>query len=352
VDKRFQSGWKPMARKWFKQRSQHLRLFFKHHTAGFTLLELLVALFIGGIITSTLLFAVVELLQTNQREASRSDTQREMQMALDYIARDLREAVYVYDGNCLTATPPSGSSCRGLLNYLPDAIAKESTNLPVLAFWRLDPLPPGIEKLCRDNAGAFSGTDSPGLDLIRGIPCVSRRMYTLVVYSLKQNVANDNWSGKGRITRYTIPQYAYGATNSTYNAGWAPIGSDVAFTTWPFDNKGVDQRGQNGSSLTPTADTLQVLVDFVDFNGLSGAVCPPTAAGTPGYITTPAPSVAGTRRGFYACVRGADNSALNQEVVVILQGNAAGRPGLDLSKNIPITMQTRVMTRGVVDKTI
>ena len=136
-----------MARKWFKRGSQRLHLSSKsRQSAGFTLIELLVAMFIGSIITSILLFLVVQLLQTSQRESARSDTQREMQMALDYIGRDLREAVYVYDGNCLASSPPSGSACKGLLSYLP---ATTASNLPVLAFWRVDPLPPGIDALCQ-----------------------------------------------------------------------------------------------------------------------------------------------------------------------------------------------------------
>ncbi|MCY7320524.1 MAG: hypothetical protein LH660_01665, partial [Phormidesmis sp. CAN_BIN36] len=59
-------------------------------------------------------------------------------------------------------------------------------------------------------------------------------------------------------------------------------------------------------------------------------------------------------RGFYVCVKGAEsNGNLNQEVSIFLQGNAAGRPGLPLGvSNVAISMQTRVMTRGAVEKRI
>ena len=111
---------------------------------GFTLLELLIAMVIGSIIVSTLLYGVVNILQTDQRDASRSDTQRDMQMAMDYITRDVREATYVYGVTQDTITNPDGSTsvapnkesclydygtssttrgtsgkCTGLLNYLP-----------------------------------------------------------------------------------------------------------------------------------------------------------------------------------------------------------------------------------------
>jgi len=354
-----------MARKWFKQGSQHLRSFSKRRkSAGFTLIELLVAMVIGSIITSVLLFLVVQLLQTSQRESARSDTQREMQMAIDYIGRDLREAVYVYDGNCLAATPtpPAGSSCTGLLRpgSLPPTIST-GNNLPVLAFWRVDPLPPAIDDLCKANAGAFSEKPGTAQDAalvpINGIPCVSRRMYTLVVYSLNWATGNQ-WNGRARITRYQMPQYSYSAAAATsVTPGWLfPAGGDVSFMSWPRDAKG--EVAPTRGTPTPDPSNTQVLVDFVDQKGLSSgttdAVCPAvplTNPITPGYVLTPASA---NNRGFYVCVKGGEsNGNLNQEVSVFLQGNAAGRPGLPLNaSNVPISMQTRVMTRGSLDKRI
>ena len=359
-----------MARKWFKQGSQRLRLFSKgRKSAGFTLIELLVAMVIASIITSILLFLVVQLLQTSQRESARSDTQREMQMALDYIGRDVREAVYVYDGKCLTSSAPADGTCSGLLTtgYLPGAISAGANNLPVLAFWRVDPLPLEIDKLCQVNAGAFSVKDKTAQDAallpIKGIPCVSRRMYTLVVYSLNWDTGG-NWSGRARIKRYQMPQYSYSAkTAAETTPGWLfPASGDVSFMTWPRDTTGTDKR----LIPTPTSDpsNTQVLVDFIDQKGLStsaanDAVCPaPVATAiTSGYVLTPTsaktPS-ADNNRGFYVCVKGAESKGnLNQEVSVFLQGNAAGRPGLPIDKsNVPISMQIRVMTRGALDKEI
>jgi len=361
-----------MARKWFKQGSQRLRLFSKgRKSAGFTLIELLVAMVIASIITSILLFLVVQLLQTSQRESARSDTQREMQMALDYIGRDVREAVYVYDGKCLVSSPPTDGSCTGLLKpgSLPNAILPgANNNLPVLAFWRVDPLQnaPKIDDLCKANAGAFSEKTGAAQDAallpIKGIPCVSRRMYTLVVYSLNWNAdpakADKPWNGRARITRYQMPQYSYSAlTADATTPGWLfPASGDVSFMSWPLDAKGENALTRG----TPTSNigNTQVLVDFVDQKGLSTSagdvVCPaPVAtATTPGYVLTP--TSASNNRGFYVCVKGAESKGnLNQEVSIFLQGNAAGRPGLPIDKsNVPISMQTRVMTRGALDKEI
>lgn len=103
---------------------------------GFTLLELLVSMIISSIVVSGLLYLVVEIMGANQRDASRSDTQRDLQMAMDYIARDVREATFVYgvtqatkaDGtldtkeSCLYAYSDAlvrgqSSKCTGLLSF-------------------------------------------------------------------------------------------------------------------------------------------------------------------------------------------------------------------------------------------
>ena len=65
-------------------------------TSGFTLIELLVTLIVGSIILAGLPYLVVELLQISRREEVLTRTQQDMKRALDYISRDVREAVYVY----------------------------------------------------------------------------------------------------------------------------------------------------------------------------------------------------------------------------------------------------------------
>jgi prepilin-type N-terminal cleavage/methylation domain-containing protein len=349
-----------------------LRLWFfrkKGNSKGFTLIELLVALFIGGVIVSLLLFTVVQLLQTNQREAARSDTQREMQMAIDYISRDLREAVFVYDGNCLSAPAPAlGLTCPGLTtaNYLPDEIAGRGANgdnLPVLAFWRVDPLPQPLVDRCERNAAAIATTtNSANLPAeIVGVPCISRQMYTLVVYSLSRR-NEDNWRGKARIKRYQIPQFTFTPTaNGTGNPqptpGWYyPAGQDTNFSRWPLSASGTANL-QVGIPTVSVNTPNQVLVDFVDGNGsvspnntpASTPACPAPAAD---YVITPTTATASGFRGFYVCVKGAiSNGTLNQEVVVRIQGNAAGRPGIPRDRaSVPIPMETRVLVRGVLNK--
>jgi prepilin-type N-terminal cleavage/methylation domain-containing protein len=359
----------------------HCKLQSTQGRNGFTLIELLVALIVGSIITLLILGFTVQLMQTNQREGSRSDTQRELQAAIDYINRDVREAVYVYDGDCLrntgVKTPPGlvaspVNTCTGILNYLPAAL-NSTTNLPVLAFWRLDPLPDQLLDICRNQAAAIvAGTAGAA---VANVPCSSSKMYTLVVYSL--NKANPNsWRGRTRISRYTLPQFTSGGGTDVTPGWFSPL--ERGFPTWPRNPRppeGVDPLPPIGLANNWVGSN-QVLADFIDDRtsdnsaAANAAACPSVSSvnATTGVITipqdtaggfyaTPAQTGAGyintdmSRRTFYACVRGGDAANLNQEVIVRIQGNATGQPGLNINNtSVPLTMETRILTRGVLGK--
>jgi prepilin-type N-terminal cleavage/methylation domain-containing protein len=337
-------------------------------SSGFTLIELLVALLVSGIITTLVLGFVVDLMRNNQREASRSNTQREMQAAIDYINRDVREAVYVYDGECLrtTGTKVLGAiQCPGILPSLPAGL-NTGTNLPVLAFWRLDPLPDQVQTACRANAREITtNRTSP----FAALPCVAGKMYTLVVYSLNRDNPGNIWKGRSRITRYTLPQFTEGGGTNPLPGWYSPLVN--GWPTWPLDPR--TNLRVAGATANNIAGNNQVLVDFVDNQtndadaggapnaANAAAVCPSVsgvAAEAPGgFYASPASAapLAATnlsRRSFYACVRGGEAASLNQEVIVRIQGNAAGQPGLTTpNSSLPITMETRILTRGVLGKT-
>jgi prepilin-type N-terminal cleavage/methylation domain-containing protein len=365
---------------------------------GFTLIELLVAIIVSSLITMALLFTAVQLMGTNQREAARSDTQREVQSALDYIARDLREAIYVYDGECLlpgagraliAPNDPAQGNCPGLLANLP-AQLNDANNLPVLAFWRVDPLPEPLIQFCQTPANARELVQrSNARRAIDEINCGAKRMYTLVVYSLNRsggptdpatpaNSPNRIWRGRSRLTRYQLPKYTYSNAAlrpPVITTGWvAPDGTESSFLSWP-------RAGQNGvnrldlrllATQTPPRATYwdnKVLVDFIDdrvigagAGAAAGAanLCPPGPTAPPGTVAPaqffPTPAQNGNyssplpRNVVYACVRGAGGAALNQEVLLRIRANAAGRAGVTATSEIPLTMETRVLTRGVIGK--
>jgi prepilin-type N-terminal cleavage/methylation domain-containing protein len=347
------------------------------HTAGFTLVELLVALIVSTIMVTILLGSAVQLMGTNQREAARSDTQRDVQAALDYIARDMREAVYVYDGDCLKGTgtkvisPATATAaadiCPGILQRLPPEL-NSTSNLPILAFWRVDPLPEpmtqpgGVCRIAQTAATAFT-------------PCSSRSMYTLVVYSVNTDNAA-TWAGRSRITRYQLPQYSYsGSSTVSITTGWLSPVAESAFLTWPRaasivtrDGLTITQAEVDNKSVPAgrAADwDNKVLVDFIDDNrngsrGVTGTeanLCPAAPIGTPTstFIATPSPTGTYTaatipKTVFYACVRGSGGANLNQEVLLRIRANGAGRGGVPIDRDLPLTMETRVLTRGVLGK--
>lgn len=320
-------------------------------SAGFTLTELLVSIILGSAIVAGLMSLVVELLTTDARETARTETQREMQMALDYISRDVREAVYVYDGGCLAGVNATGQTgqvkslgtqCAGISK----ALAGEDA-VPILAFWKLEDLP--------NSVGCGNGGTA-------GVACLSGRMYTLVAYLLVDNKPGDTWKGLARIERYELPRFQNNGTNG-YASQFDPNG--VEFVNWPGAGNGSPNYG-NGNRA--------VLVDFVDDRSLTDPELVEALGGKAQsvecpdeYVLTPDKSaltgnLAGVRN-FYACVKvpenlkpsvvtsGASAGAFNQKVILFLRGNASGKPGIKTANEgyMP-AISTQVLNRGVKDK--
>jgi prepilin-type N-terminal cleavage/methylation domain-containing protein len=329
---------------------------------GFTLTEVLVATIIGALIVSGLLGVMVELLTSDAREAARNETQREMQLAIDYISTDLREAVYVYDGDCMAAVASESSdpelitkNCAGLF---PSNVRVPEQSTPVLAFWKLDDLPEEVKKDCTElTADALLEEDAP--------PCVSGRAYTLVVYYLTKNEGNPTWSGKARIQRFAFPRYN---SDGSETRGYVnPIKS--GFESWPK----VD--GDDGNGGVASLSGIATLVDFVDSRPMSeidelaeagGASvdCPKDYALTPSDATLTQFGFDGVRN-FYACIRipkallasevtesqEEGKSSFNQKVILFVRGNAAGKPGIkDVNEGFMPAISTQVLNRGVANK--
>ncbi len=356
----------------------------KHQSSGFTLVELLVAIIMSGVIITGLLAAVVELQSTNNLESARTETQREMQLALDFISSELREAVYVYDGSCLDAsinTQASQQICSGIFNTGNNYIPHPANSVPILAFWKIDPLPSVVSTACAANPSA---TDSSG----KNYPCLAARTYGLVVYYLSRDNSANTWQGRSRILRYELSQYD---SNGNPVAGYVnPFDPNqtVSAAYWPLSTV---SPYNNLQSSSPT-DTSKVLVDFVEdrqmfeFLGTNSQVA---CSDPTNYILTPsnktlnlysAPRTDGgpaqfgsgnndsyNMRNFYACVRippdesaavngstSATQTPFNQKVVLFLRGNMSGKPGINTIGQASIdplpVIETQVLNRGVIDK--
>jgi hypothetical protein len=285
---------------------------------------------------------MVELLTSDARETARTETQREMQMALDYISSDIRESVYVYDGNCIDGD----DECEGFV----DAISRDNS-VPVLAFWKLEDLPRAVV-----GNHCSGGSGEAPLD----VPCLSGRSYSLIVYYLTRNGENDEiWSGLGRLERGRLATFT-NQGGPHFTPPYAPVEDEdpTTFRRWEPDSMEHFQ--------------VTTLVDFVDSRPLDEIAelqeTPSASVRCPdGHIITPSDETLdangfGEVRNFYACIR--DDSILaddddnataqtfNQKVILFLRGNAAGKPGIrDANIGFMPAIQTQVLNRSVREKT-
>ena len=125
---------------------------------GFTLTELLIAVFTAAIVISALLTAMVQILQSDRRENQKTQVQQQTQLALNYITQDLKQAVYVYD------TPD-------ITQYIPDLSAQEA--IPILVFWKTEAIPESQLNYKKSDCNG----DIPCENLLR-----KRSQYVLVAY--------------------------------------------------------------------------------------------------------------------------------------------------------------------------
>lgn len=317
---------------------------------GFTLIELLVTLIVGTLIMGTLLYIVVEMMQANRREEVLTQTQQDMRRAIDFISRDVREAVFVYESPNAVVEAPAEDGTPGTRTLMQEmgitvnadleitAPANLAGATPILAFWRLDPVP---------NDSAFWGQPCTRFPAgARRIECETLRLrqsyYTLVMYLQRPNDDDSIWSGPSRLLRYELPKYSISdIPDLTQRRGYSdPASGCNSFEFWSAPNANCDP-----GNVGAIAPTITVLTDHVDFT---------VAADTPDCAGDLIPA---DPRGFSVCVSdgdGAVDRGPNRNVRIFLQGNALeGRPGLitalSQASSLPV-LESEVLVRGVLNK--
>ncbi|MCU0537292.1 MAG: hypothetical protein MUD14_25680 [Hydrococcus sp. Prado102] len=329
-----------IAKKW--SLPYHLsKVFQQKKNLGISLVELLVTLVIASMAISGLLAAMVELLRTDQQESVREDTQQEMQAALSFIAEDLRESVYVYDGTQTRAN----NTAHSIYDYLPSNLS--TVGKPILAFWKAEPISAAQEATLQSmNCNSFTGARRDECTALKS----RRRTYTLVVY-LQSATADPKWKGKSRILRYELPKYTSSNFASlTTTTGFVDPVEANNFPTWPFNAQ--DANLQAARPIL-TQSPPEVLVDFVDAPNTNNDDNLPTDITTycsnkfgSDYVRVPADN---TYKSFFACVRRIGNDiGQNQDVILYIRGNTYGKAGTDKEQYMPL--QTRITLRGVIDK--
>ena len=76
---------------------------------GMTLIELLIGTVMAFLIITPMLTFVVDMLNTDRREQVKSNTEQDIQAAVDFIAQDLSQAIYIYDNNPAVGTDASAT---------------------------------------------------------------------------------------------------------------------------------------------------------------------------------------------------------------------------------------------------
>lgn len=307
---------------------------------GFTLVELLVGLLTSAIFMAATGSIITEVMKQDRRETAKSQTQFELQQALDYIRQDLQEAVFVYTGAEMQARLIG----PGLVN---------GPGTPILAFWKVR----RATECTNTAAPPAVCTNDPGAQGIGNLT-LTGNMFVLVVYYWQQNAANDPmWPsgqfGPARVARVELD--AFPGEQTVVPAGQrgdyrAPITTD--FLNWPYTAPFAPPQPAL-AAFNAAESPARELTAYIDDNQATPvpAQIPCPAGLNPSPNDTGAPSAANGFYAFYACVfpRPTGNNLQTQEVLVFLRGNALARAdataNTDDSTYFPV-LQAQTFVRG------
>lgn len=282
--------------------------------SGFTLMELLVTIAISFIIVSTLLNVVVNMLGSERREEAKVNTEQDVQAALDFIADDLQEAVYIYDADGIAA----------IKNQLPLPPAQDK--VPVLVFWKR-------HFLSKDTQVVLSNGTTNRVGCLTRIAetneCNERdySIYSLVVYySIKDN--DPAWSNAVRVARWELQDGIRNtqlASNSLVNSDPYLKSPDPGFKLFDLTLPGRLKDKMNAwtkdtsTAYDPKKNQVEILVDYIDPSTGSGVPQPTNCANISSQTQlVPAKNTTINPLGlysFYACVDSSKNFADRKSVV-------------------------------------
>ncbi|MEG4987783.1 hormogonium polysaccharide secretion pseudopilin HpsC [Microcoleus sp. BR0-C5] len=304
---------------------------------GMTLVELLVGAIMAFLIITPMLGFVVDMLNTDRREQVKSNTEQDLQAAVDFIAQDLSQAIYIYDNDGITALKNSNS-------LRPPTTDPAGT--PILVFWKRQLQPKALPVL-----PTAANTPNPANCNTTDKPCNDAYVLSLVAYyQINENNPASIWcqpSGANcptRIVRYQIrdglkdPKAASPATNPYYASVKTGQERSPAYNRL-FD---LSKPLENVTEPNVNWESGEVLVNYLDYGKepkLIGNECR-TALGNPTTQTgaTTSPITEDTLKvtdrttkeinSFYACVDTERNVAR-----VTIRGNSLRRIQTDADYN-------------------
>jgi len=244
-------------------------------TGGFTLIELLVAVVLAFLVIAPLLGFMVNIMQTDRNEQAKANSEQEIQAALDYISRDLQQAVYIYDQDALTTPHADLPNPSGIKDQIPptsgaiDGCPDDTSCVPVLAFWKLE----NMQRVVPIDATICLNAS----DEDRQKKCNDAKVYSLVVYyRIQDDPCTAPWSCAARIGRFEINDGVRGTDGDNRNTpqdesyvdeGDDTIGRDKGFAPFKLDEQGtLDEKMKAWEKKTGEDYTkpVQILVDYID----------------------------------------------------------------------------------------
>lgn len=284
----------------------------KNRDHGFTLVELLIGLVMAFLVLTPLFGLMISIMNTDEKEQAKTTSEQELQTAIDFITRDLQQAVYIYDYQGVTNNYNTIAANSGIKDSLPTVAG----GVPILVFWKQEVV---------SNVIPTTGTKKDDASV-----------YSLVAYYLI-NSPSTIWSNTARIARWQIkdgvrsPSDTSGVTcNPSYNTSIKFVDADNCPSPGfkPFDLD-MNQWQRSGSFTNDP----QVLVDFIDQTPRDQTNVPnitPSCAqddNQPGVTITPISST--TMTSFYACVSNYADPTNQGQVIstaqIFIRGNALAR---------------------------
>jgi len=341
-------------------------------TSGFTLIELLVSMVLAVLVITPLLALAVNILDTDRKEQAKANSEQDIQTALNYMAQDLQQAVYIYDVNGVEHNNDSTTVANsGIKDQIPPTPAASgcpitnSTCTPVLVFWKR-------QLLDKDTTigGVRVGTATSVNGAIAAGTGDDAAVYSLVAYYLIEDnptSCGSTWSCTARIGRWEsrggirtsssaavngiTPTSRVEGTQTVYylispTLGFMPFdltlagGLSAQMNQWKKHSTEAYNGTATGTQVQPQ---VQILTDYIDQSAASafGQTCTTSQTQVPSTINA----------GFYACVDSTKTTAQ-----IFLRGNALARispkssaPTYNSSQSIYFpTSSIQVQGRGLI----
>lgn len=295
-----------------------------------TLVELLVGSIMAFLIITPMLAFVVDMLNTDRREQVKGNTEQDIQAAVDFIAQDLSQAIYIYDNNPVPNGAPNTTptGIPAIRDFLPQ------NGTPILVFWKRQQLKNSLPitantrpRNCIANtlSGQGACNDTYVLALVAyyqvsdnsgiwcqpsGNPCPSR----IVRYQFQDGLRNPSLTNADPYQNYFSPSEV--SRGQQRSDAFNPI----------FD---ISKPTENVTTRPNNFPDPEVLVNYIDHSspGPTVPACtialgnPTTQTGTPiPEDTLKITNTLNSLNSFYACVDTARNIAR-----VTIRGNSLRR---------------------------